>query len=121
MKLLYLAFSTTVTLALSAPLVEAANWKRIKSESAFLELVDGKSLSRGSSTAKIESGGKGSGKTESGRYTLNWVWDKGRYCRNFRFGNSDPTGTVCAKIHVDGNQIRFTSTKDNSSSIWTIN
>ncbi len=114
---------TMIAAALTAlpGLAYAQDWQRIDTQAAFVSAVDGKTLQNAGGTAKINGDGTGSGRTENGRYALNWVWDSGRYCRNFRFAGQDATGTLCALIDIAGNQIRFTNQGGNNSvSVWSI-
>lgn len=116
-----IALLTASAVLLGATAVNAESWKRIKTDTDFKSLVAGKTLSGDLGTATVKANGTGSGKTPKGRYKINWVWDHGRYCRNFRFGNNKPTGTVCAYIDVAGNQVRFSNTNgDKSVSVWTM-
>ena len=111
-----------ITLAFGVGEVRADNWTRITTKDTFLEVVRGKRLSTDTGTARIRPNGRGSGTTANGDYKLTWVWDQGRYCRVFRFGDNPPSGTICALIDVDGNKIRFTNVNGNKSvSVWTIN
>lgn len=110
-----------VALVFAATVATAQSWTRIKTEADFNSLVVGKSLTGDLGTAKINSNGTGNGKTNRGRYKINWVWDKGRYCRNFRFGSNKPSGTICAHIDVAGNSVRFSNTSgDKSVSVWSM-
>ncbi|WP_425045120.1 hypothetical protein [Primorskyibacter sp. S87] len=109
------------TLFVNATEATAENWKRIKTEADFMNIVVGKSLSGDFGKAKIKANGTGSGKTTRGQYKINWVWDNGRYCRNFRFGNKEPTGTICAHIDVAGNKVQFSNTSGKKTvSVWTM-
>ncbi len=115
------AFVAASVVFLGVTAMAAEDWKRIKTESDFKSMVVGKSLSGDLGTAKIKANGSGSGKTANGKYKVNWVWDNGRYCRNFRFGDSEPTGTLCAHIDVAGDKVRFSNTDGKKSvSVWTM-
>ena len=118
-SILYLAITAALSVFSSAAL--AQNWTHVTTKDTFVAAVKGKTLSSDFGTAKIRPNGKGSGKTTRGAYKLNWVWDNGRYCRNFRFGSNEPTGTICARIDIDGDKIRFSNLSGNQQvSVWTM-
>lgn len=103
--------------------VSAQSWERVSDRDAFLSAVSGKTLQNGGSTAQIKANGTGSGTTGRGDYALNWVWDNGRYCRNFKFASQEnASGTICAHVWVAGDQIRFKNLAgDRSESVWSMN
>ena len=97
-------FSAGIGLAGAA---NAQNWERVTSRDAFVAMLKGKTLVWGGNSARINADGSTTGKLEQGgRYKGNWVWDKGRYCRNLVFGK-EPTGTFCAEVDAAGNQMRM--------------
>ena len=117
------ALCITIAATILATSATAQSWSRIKTRDAFVAAVVGKTLSTGNWKAKINADGTGSGKTDRGKYVLNWVWDKGRYCRNFKFAKQDnPSGTICARISIAGDQVRFQNVSgDKRVSVWTAN
>lgn len=114
-------FLVAMGLVLSTGTVSIAqSWKNVGSKDAFVAAVQGKTLTSNGGSAKINADGTTTGALANGqKYAGKWVWDNGRYCRNLRIGNKD-TGTLCAKIDVAGNQIRFSNQGGNNSvSVWS--
>lgn len=96
-----------LTAASSIPAV-AGDYKRIKTEQEFISIVVGKKLSWGGGTATVMANGKTTGRLkEQGKYSGNWVFSKGFYCRNLVIGGKE-TGTNCQTVEVSGNTLRLT-------------
>jgi hypothetical protein len=86
----------------------ADNFKRIKSAEEFNAMVVGKTIDWDGGTAVLYANGKTDGKLKKqGKYTGNWVFSKGFYCRNLVI-NKKETGTDCQTVEIDGNKMRLT-------------
>ena len=103
-----LSFSFVTLLAASTIPAIAQNFKPIKTAEDFNTLVVGKTLTWGAGSAVIRANGKTDGRlNEQGKYTGNWAFTQGFYCRNLVIKNKE-TGTNCQTVEIDGNKLRMT-------------
>ena len=113
MKVLKIATITACALLLS-PLATSAqtfNFKQIKTESEFRELVVDKKLVAGWGTLVIHSNGSISGKVGKNKLAGAWKWSGKYFCINFRIGNQKDAGTDCQKMSVDGDHLQSIKNK----------
>ena len=108
---------TIMTIAGTA--AQAENFKRIKKQEQFLELVAGKTLLGSGGHVTINADGTSTGKFEPGAYSAKWEW-KGRYmCRTGKLGDRE-IPYDCQKVEYDGKVMRFTREKGKGRvSDWT--
>ena len=123
MKLLKIATITACALFLS-PLTASAenfNFKQIKTEREFREIVVDKKIVGEGLTMIIHSNGSISGKVKKGKITGAWKWSGKYFCRNFRIGNEKDAGTDCQKMSVDGDHLQTIKNKGKGdASVLTI-
>lgn len=101
----------TAVILLSAAIVAfaaPASAERVQSESAFIELVNGKTLSRPFVSLKVAPDGRISGTGAVWPVTGDWQWQDGYFCRSLRWGQ-DNLGYNCQEVSASGDKIRFTS------------
>ncbi|EAQ03371.1 hypothetical protein OB2597_02087 [Pseudooceanicola batsensis HTCC2597] len=92
----------------AVPAMAVAAPKQIRTASEFSQHVVGKTVDGPGYQVVIKADGTAAGKTDDGhRLTLNWVWDKGRWCRRLIVGKTDQ-GTDCFRWAVDGSTFTLT-------------
>ena len=102
------AFSIFALVTASALPALADSFKRIKTAEEFNSLVVGKKITWDGGTAMLHANGKAEGKLKKqGKYTGNWAFSKGFYCRNLVIKKKE-TGTNCQTVEIDGNKMRLT-------------
>lgn len=108
MRISKLALAVVALTAMGTVSASADSFKRIKTEQEFNSIVVGKKLSWGGGTAVVQANGKTTGKlNKQGKYSGNWKFTKGFYCRNLVISGKE-TGTNCQTVEVSGNQLRLT-------------
>lgn len=101
-------FSLIALVTTSAMPALADNFKPIKTAEEFNALVVGKKINWDGGTAMIYASGKTDGKLKKqGKYSGNWAFSKGFYCRNLVIKKKE-TGTNCQTVEIDGNRMRLT-------------
>ena len=85
-----------------------ADLTKVNSQSDFVRLVAGKTLSRPLVRIEVGQDGSISGKGVSWEITGDWTWRGGYFCRNLYWGG-DELGYNCQEIKVKDGRIRFTS------------
>ncbi|MCK0150216.1 dihydrodipicolinate reductase [Marivita sp. S6314] len=95
------------TLAL-LPQIAAAELKRIDSKSAFVELVQGKTLARPMVRLQVRPDGSITGRGVTWDVTGTWSWENGFFCRDLNWGGDD-LGYNCQEVRANGRDMRFTS------------
>lgn len=108
MRLSLMALTVATLTAVSAVPAVADDYKRIKTEQEFNSIVVGKTLTWGGGNAVVRAGGKTTGRLKKqGKYSGNWVFSKGFYCRNLVISGKE-TGTNCQVVEVSGKSLRMT-------------
>jgi hypothetical protein len=92
--------------ALLIPVPAFAEFKRIKSESEFRELLTDKRLENGEAWLLLQQDGKSIGEVEKQPWVGAWIWSDGAQCSNGRIGRNPETGTICHYWEVDGKTAR---------------
>lgn len=103
--------AAAVCVALSATLAAgpaAADFERVSERSAFLQLVEGKTLRRTLISLQVTADGQITGSGAGWDVTGAWTWEDGYFCRDLFWGGDD-LGYNCQEVRADGNQVRFTS------------
>ncbi|MCC1492208.1 dihydrodipicolinate reductase [Cognatishimia sp. F0-27] len=85
-----------------------ADFAKVDDKSAFLSLVQGKTLKRPFVTLQVTPDGGIAGRGARWDVTGNWQWQNGFFCRDLYWGGDD-LGYNCQEVRADGNRIRFTS------------
>ena len=87
-----------------------ADFQKVSDRSEFIELVQGKTLTRPLVKLEVSPDGKISGKGVRWDVTGNWTWNGGYFCRDLYWGE-DALGYNCQEVKVSGGKLRFTSDK----------
>ncbi|SIS84875.1 hypothetical protein SAMN05421759_104278 [Roseivivax lentus] len=94
--------------AMIVPAAGHASAERIGSKQEFVELVQGKRLTRPLVDLQVAPNGAISGTGAAWDVTGNWTWQDGFFCRDLEWGG-DPLGYNCQLVTRDGNRVIFTS------------
>ncbi|MEO0389600.1 MAG: dihydrodipicolinate reductase [Pseudomonadota bacterium] len=99
--------SLTAAALLAAP---AAMAEQVASETEFMNIVQGKTLSRAPQIdLQVKPNGEIIGKGLQWPVTGSWSWNDGYFCRNMDWGGME-IGYNCQMVTMDSsNRIRFTS------------
>ncbi|WP_425093184.1 dihydrodipicolinate reductase [Tropicimonas sp. S265A] len=91
----------------------ALAFERVTSETRFVELVEGKSLSllrpillRSAIVLEVTREGQITGRALRKPVTGAWQWRNGLFCRDLAYGDED-LGPNCQVVQVQDDQIRF--------------
>jgi len=87
-----------------------AEFQTITSRDAFVNLVDGKTLTRTLVKLNVLPNGQISGKGASWPVTGKWTWENGYLCRSLYWGGDD-MGYNCQEVKTNGQKVRITSDK----------
>jgi len=87
-----------------------ADLAKVKDGAAFMQLVEGKTLTRPLVKLVVETNGEISGVGVRWDVSGNWSWRDGYFCRDLFWGG-DELGYNCQEVRADGKRIRFTSDK----------
>lgn len=99
--------AATAALALT-PQVALAELKRIDNKSEFVELIQGKTLSRPLVRLEVSPDGSITGRGVRWDVTGSWSWENGFFCRDLNWGGDD-LGYNCQEVRANGSDMRFTS------------
>ena len=80
----------------------------VSSQSDFVRLITGKTLSRPLITIKVAEDGRISGKGALWAVTGDWTWRDGFFCRSLYWGGSE-LGYNCQEVRASEGRVRFTS------------
>lgn len=94
--------------ALGLPQSAAAELKRIESKSEFMQIVQGKTLSRPLVRLTVDQNGDITGRGVTWDVTGSWSWQDGFFCRDLNWGGDD-LGYDCQEVRANGSEVRFTS------------
>ncbi|MDA7426445.1 dihydrodipicolinate reductase [Thalassococcus lentus] len=100
-------------LVLAGPAV--AEFSKVSDRASFVQLVQGKTLTRPLVKLRVAPDGSISGKGARWDVTGNWRWQNGYFCRDLNWGG-DELGYNCQEVRANGNRIRFTSDQGNGDS-----
>ena len=104
-RLKLLAAAVTLVLAPQAALAEL---KKIDNKSDFVELVQGKTLSRPLVRLEVSPDGSITGRGVRWDVTGSWSWENGFFCRELNWGGDD-LGYNCQEVRASETEMRFTS------------
>ncbi|WP_050930350.1 hypothetical protein [Aestuariivita boseongensis] len=100
------AMITAIFASLASPAL--ADFAKIADENQFVEVVNGKTLTRPLVQLEVSPTGQISGQGASWPVTGNWSWRDGYFCRDLDWGGTD-LGYNCQEVRVFNDRIRFTS------------
>ncbi|MGB7242551.1 MAG: dihydrodipicolinate reductase [Sulfitobacter sp.] len=93
----------------------SADLARVSDQSAFIALVQGKTLSRPLVKLEVSSDGTISGRGARWDIDGNWTWVDGYFCRDLFWGG-DSLGQNCQEVQASASHIKFTSDKGTGKS-----
>ena len=85
-----------------------AEYQRVQSETDFVELINGKTLTRPLVKLRVSPSGQISGKGATWDVNGRWTWKNGYFCRTLEWGGDD-LGYNCQEVKAKSGKIRFTS------------
>lgn len=103
-----LATTCAACICLAAPAF--AEFQQITDKSQFMQLVDGKTLTRPLVKLQVLPNGSISGKGAAWPVSGQWQWKGGYLCRSLEWGGDD-LGYNCQEVKVKGTTMRITSDK----------
>jgi hypothetical protein len=87
----------------------------VSSQSDFIRLITGKTLSRPLIKIEVSEGGSISGKGARWAVTGDWMWRDGFFCRSLYWGGSE-LGYNCQEVRASEGRVRFTSDRGTGDS-----
>lgn len=96
--------------AVLLPQAAAAELKRVEKKSEFVQLVQGKTLSRPLVRLTVTPDGQISGRGATWDVTGSWTWQDGFFCRDLNWGGDD-LGYNCQTVLANGSEVRFVADK----------
>ena len=103
----------TAIMMFAAPAL--ADFQTVRDQSQFIDLVNGKTLTRPLVSLRVTPAGNISGKGAAWSVSGNWTWQNGYFCRSLEWGGDD-MGYNCQEVESNGERIRFTSDQGAGSS-----
>lgn len=100
------AVTIAAAVALLLPQAAKAELKRIEDKSEFVQLVQGKTLSRPLVRLSVTADGKITGRGATWDVTGSWDWKNGFFCRDLNWGGDD-LGYNCQAVLANGSEMRF--------------
>lgn len=97
-----------VTLLLTPLPALAQGFEQVREKSEFVELVNGKALTRFGISLNVSPNGAIQGKAFGTPVTGQWNWKGGLFCRDMAFGSTE-IAMNCQTVHRNGTTLRFTS------------
>lgn len=98
-----------VSVALFLPQVGAAEqFQPVRDQDTFLEVVEGRDLTRFGITLEVTPAGEIRGRAFGTPVTGEWRWQDGYFCRDLFWGERD-LGANCQEVRVNGDRVRFIS------------
>lgn len=101
-----IALIAAVAAGFALPSMAAADLKRVESKSEFVQLVQGKTLSRPLVRLQVKPNGQISGRGATWDVTGSWTWQDGFFCRDLNWGGDD-LGYNCQAVLANGSEMRF--------------
>ncbi len=92
-----------------------AEFAKVTDRAQFVDLVEGKTLSRTLVSLTVTPEGGISGRGAIWDVTGQWSWQDGYFCRDLYWGGDD-LGYNCQEVTASGNAIRFTSDRGSGQS-----
>lgn len=82
-------------------------FETITSRDAFVDLVDGRQLTRTGIALTVDTAGEIAGRAFGARVSGAWRWEDGFFCRTLYLGRRD-LGANCQLVEARGDTLRFT-------------
>lgn len=101
-----IALTAALLAGFALPTLASAELKRIESKSEFVQLVQGKTLSRPLVRLNVDPNGGISGRGATWDITGSWSWQDGFFCRDLNWGGDD-MGYNCQTVLANGSDMRF--------------
>ena len=101
----------SLTLGCAAALIAgaaSAELAMVSSQSDFVRLISGKTLSRPLIKIEVSEDGSISGKVARWAVTGDWIWRDGFFCRSLYWGGSE-LDYNCQAVRASEGRVRFTS------------
>ena len=111
----------TLRVAISAGLLALAasgaqaEFAKVESQSDFVRLIDGKTLSRPLIRLQVHADGRIEGRGAGWDVSGSWRWRNGYFCRDLSWGGDD-LGYNCQEVRAYGRKVRFTSDRGEGDS-----
>jgi hypothetical protein len=86
----------------------AEQFQPVRDQSTFLEVVEGRDLTRFGIRVEVSPSGEIRGRAFGSPVTGAWRWQDGYFCRDLFWGDRD-LGPNCQEVRVNGNRVRFIS------------
>lgn len=102
------AITVVAAIALIAPQAAKAELKQIKDKSEFVQLVQGKTLSRPLVRLTVTADGNITGRGATWDVNGSWDWKDGFFCRDLNWGGDD-LGYNCQAVLANKSKMRFIS------------
>jgi hypothetical protein len=93
----------------------SAEFSKVNDQSQFVQLVQGKTLTRPFVRLEVSPQGEISGVGAAWDVTGQWSWQDGYFCRDLYWGG-DALGYNCQQVEVRDERIRFTSDRGQGDS-----
>ena len=111
----YRIFFFAAAAAALLPAAAQAELRQITERSDFLNLVNGRTLTRPFVRLEVTADGGIRGTGAQWEVTGNWNWQDGYFCRDLTWGGDD-LGYNCQTVAWDGARLHFTSDKGTGDS-----
>lgn len=101
-----ISIAAVLGLTIAATPALAEGFRAIDSRAGFINLIDGKKLTRMGVNLTVTPGGQIAGRAFGKPVTGAWAWQGGYFCRDLSFGQED-LGHNCQLVQVRGQTVRF--------------
>jgi hypothetical protein len=108
----HLAFAALMAVPLPAM---ADGFALVREKAVFLNLIEGKALTRFGISLNVSSAGGIDGSAFGSTVTGAWSWKDGLFCRDLSYGSTN-LGLNCQTVQHRGNTLRFTADAGTGSS-----
>ena len=92
----------------TVPAAQASSFRVVSDQNEFVQLVEGRNLTRFGIRLAVSSTGQIAGRAFGRAVTGAWKWQQGYFCRDLYFGRDD-LGYNCQQVLVSGDTVRFIS------------
>ncbi len=110
-----LRFVIVTAIGIMAMSTAFADLVKVSNQSEFIQLVQGKTLSRPLIKLEVTSDGLIEGRAVRWDVTGQWTWREGYFCRDLNWGGDD-LGYNCQEVRAKDGRIRFTSDRGTGDS-----
>ncbi|SDW21761.1 hypothetical protein [Roseicitreum antarcticum] len=100
--------AATAAAVLSVPLdAQAREFFLVKDRSEFIELIEGRDLTRFGVRLNVTPDGQITGSAFGFTVTGTWDWQGNYFCRDMSYGSGNALGYNCQTVYRDGDMLRF--------------